>query len=185
MTKPTTSNLRERVTATAEALLAQQDSVSALDLLVGLNWLFPGHAQMWERQYEAYRFLEPWLHGTPERRRLVLELFRQWGQAKGLAPVTTRIFPKCPRNEALAIARHACVRGSGRVGRTAGAKGLEPAYLELAVRAHVRHEHTNYDTLLLTCADRRQARQIVGERVDAVLRKWRGAAANDRSAATQ
>src|SRR5450755_3203941 len=41
----------------------------------------------------------------------------------------------CPADRALAIASHAAVRGSGRVGRSAGGRVLEPEAIELAVAA--------------------------------------------------
>lgn len=94
-----------------------------------------------------------------------------------VAEMTARIremYPGCPAVEASRIAEHTCSRGSGRVGRSAAGRELDPAAIDLAVRAHIRHAHTNYDTLLLTCADRAHAREIVAERVEAILRKWRG-----------
>jgi hypothetical protein len=49
------------------------------------------------------------------------------------------LFPGCPRDALPAIAEHACVKYSGRVGRSAAAKELDVKAVELAVRAHVRH----------------------------------------------
>ena len=57
-------------------------------------------------------------------------------------------YPACPELEALAIARHACQKHSGRVGRSAAAKALDVEAVDLAVRAHVRHTHSDYDGLL-------------------------------------
>src|SRR4029079_15660970 len=37
---------------------------------------------------------------------------------------------------------------SGRVGRSAGAKSLDEVMVALAVRTHIRHRETNYDSLL-------------------------------------
>ncbi|OGV70719.1 MAG: hypothetical protein A3K19_27400 [Lentisphaerae bacterium RIFOXYB12_FULL_65_16] len=82
------------------------------------------------------------------------------------------LYPACTPDTAAAIAGHACQRGSGRVGRTAAAKALSPEALTLAVAAHVRHVHTNYDTLLLTGNSRERARDIVRPRVAAILTKW-------------
>jgi len=42
----------------------------------------------------------------------------------------------------------------------------------LAVAAHVRHQETNYDELLLTGFERRQAREQVHARVSHVLTEW-------------
>jgi hypothetical protein len=58
------------------------------------------------------------------------------------------------------------------VGRSAGAKALEPAAIDLAVRAHVRHRHTPYDQLLVGGMDRHEARAAVGDAVEAVLCSW-------------
>jgi hypothetical protein len=82
-------------------------------------------------------------------------------------------FPGCPTAEAKQIADHACQRSSGRLGRTAAAKALDPEAVRLAVIAHVRHTHTNYDRLLNQLRDRRAARDDVRDHVDAVLNQWR------------
>src|SRR5437667_802499 len=58
------------------------------------------------------------------------------------------LFPGCPVAERQAIADHACLKYSGRVGRSAAAKQLDPETMELAVKAHIRHCHTRYDELL-------------------------------------
>ena len=82
-------------------------------------------------------------------------------------------FPNCPEDEANAIAEHACLKYSGRVGRTAAAKEFAPEAIELAVRAHVRHTHTRYDELLANGWDRLDARAEVNTDVDHILDKWR------------
>ena len=82
-------------------------------------------------------------------------------------------FPGCPPDEARLIARHASLRGSGRVGRSAAGRRLDEEAIALAVIASVRHRHTNYDTLLMESADRTQARQQVRDQIDAVLASWR------------
>ncbi|MBI5502101.1 MAG: DUF2293 domain-containing protein [Deltaproteobacteria bacterium] len=81
-------------------------------------------------------------------------------------------YPGCPEEEARRIAGHACRKHSGRVGRSAAAKGFDSGAIELAVRAAVRHSHTPYDRLLAAGRDRHEARVEVGEKVDAVLRLW-------------
>jgi hypothetical protein len=81
-------------------------------------------------------------------------------------------YPRCPAGEARDIAEHACRRSSGRVGRTAAARALDPAAIRLAVAAHVRHAHTNYDELLACDQDRECAREEVRDQVTAVLRRW-------------
>jgi hypothetical protein len=53
-------------------------------------------------------------------------------------------------NEATAIAEQACLKHSGRIGRTAAAKEFAVEAVDMAVRAHIRHEHSAYDALLGT-----------------------------------
>jgi hypothetical protein len=84
----------------------------------------------------------------------------------------TEIFPKCPPAEASAIGEHATVRRSGRVGRCAAGRALEPRAVELAVIAHIRHEHTDYDKLLMQGVERLEARVQVREEIERVLAKW-------------
>ena len=83
------------------------------------------------------------------------------------------LFPGCPAERALEIARHAALRGSGRVGRSAAGRALEPTALQLAVAASVRHLDTDYDSLLMAGIDRTSARAHVHDQVDRVLENWR------------
>ncbi|TPG34193.1 DUF2293 domain-containing protein [Mycolicibacterium hodleri] len=85
-------------------------------------------------------------------------------------------FPGCPPVRADAISYHAAVRGSGRVGRTAAARALEPEAVRLAVSASVRHVDTDYDDLLMAGVDRIDARHRVRDRVDLILDAWRDGA---------
>jgi hypothetical protein len=87
------------------------------------------------------------------------------------------LYPRCPAGEETAIAEHACLKYSGRVGRTASAKSLEAEPVRLAVAAHVRHVHTNYDNLLAKGCDRHDARSRVHEYVERVLEEWEGRSA--------
>jgi hypothetical protein len=84
-------------------------------------------------------------------------------------------YPACPAAEAGRIAAHTARRGSGRVGRSAAGRQLDPRAIKLAVVAHIRHAHTNYDRLLMQGASRLDARILVREKIDQVLVKWRGA----------
>ena len=81
-------------------------------------------------------------------------------------------FPKCPITQANRIAEHACLRHSGRVGRTAAAKQLDSDAIYLAVAASVRHEFTDYDLLLLRGIDRSAARSRVRDKVHKKLQQW-------------
>jgi hypothetical protein len=82
-------------------------------------------------------------------------------------------FPRCPAERAEAIARHAATRGSGRVGRSAAGRALDPDAVYLAVVASVRHVDTDYDELLMLGVDRETARSRVWDRVDDVVNGWR------------
>jgi hypothetical protein len=82
-------------------------------------------------------------------------------------------FPGVPSGADIKIAEHACLKYSGRVGRSAAAKSFEPEAVFLAVRAHVRHAYTDYDELLFEYDDRQLAREKVRGRIEAVLDEWR------------
>jgi hypothetical protein len=84
------------------------------------------------------------------------------------------LYPNCPLGTEATIAEHACLKYSGRVGRSAAAKDLDEKAVRLAVVAHVRHVETNYDQLLAQAYDRHAARAEVREAVDAVLARWSG-----------
>ena len=83
-------------------------------------------------------------------------------------------FPNCPEGREKVIAEHACLKYSGRVGRSAGAKSFEEEMVRLAVMAHVRHRETDYDSLLAKGWYRGEARAQVRDQVEAVLERWRG-----------
>lgn len=84
-----------------------------------------------------------------------------------------RLFPGCPPERARAIAAHASVRGSGRVGRTSAGRALDGQAVSMAVRAAVRHTDTEYDALLMAGVHRFEARARLAARIDAILDGWR------------
>lgn len=81
-------------------------------------------------------------------------------------------YPSCPAEEAHRVASHTAQRGSGRVGRSAGGRALEPDAIDLAVIAWIRHQHTDYDTLLMRGTDRSSARQAILPAIECVLSQW-------------
>ena len=83
-----------------------------------------------------------------------------------------RLFPACPPDRARAVAGHTAVRGSGRVGRSAAGRALDPEAITLAVRASVRHEDTRYDEYLMSGMDRSEARARVRDEVQGTLDRW-------------
>ncbi|HEV8224835.1 MAG TPA: DUF2293 domain-containing protein, partial [Rubrobacteraceae bacterium] len=84
------------------------------------------------------------------------------------------LFPKAPSREAEAIAARACEKYSQRVGRSASARALAEDAITLAVRAHIRHAHTEYDRILAEGAEPTEARVLVRSTIERVLARWRG-----------
>ena len=82
-------------------------------------------------------------------------------------------FPGCPIKETEQIATHTARRGSGRVGRSAAGRGLDPSAIDLAVLAWIRHQHTPYDSLLMSGHDRSTAREMIRDEVARCEFKWR------------
>lgn len=114
-----------------------------------------------------------------EQRRVAREraaIGRERTDAQFVARFGERIrseYPGCPPEEASVIAKHACEKYSGRVGRSAAAKRFDAQAVDLAVRAHVRHAHSEYDRLLARGWDRSDARAAVADKVDAAFERWR------------
>ena len=92
-----------------------------------------------------------------------------------LAQAILQRHPGCPSEEARRIAEHAGRRSSGRVGRSAAGRALDATAVDLAVMAHIRHAHTNYDALLMRGTARLDARALVREGIQRVLAGWSGA----------
>jgi hypothetical protein len=83
------------------------------------------------------------------------------------------LFPACPAARAQAIAEHAALRGSGRVGRSAAGRALDPVAVTAAVVASVRHTDTAYDDLLIRGTPRLEARALVRPKIERMLDGWR------------
>ncbi|MBL1106212.1 DUF2293 domain-containing protein [Streptomyces sp. 5-8] len=95
--------------------------------------------------------------------------------AVAFAAEILRLFPGCPAERARAIAAHASVRGSGRVGRSAAGRALTEGAVISAVVAAVRHVDTPYDQLLMSGVSRYEARRRITPAVESVLRTWQEA----------
>ncbi len=89
------------------------------------------------------------------------------------ARAITELFPGCPPERAETIARHAGARRSGRLGRSAAVRALDPDTVTLAVVASVCHLDTPYDRLLISGVSRADARGQVADEVKAVVDSWR------------
>ncbi|WP_433793982.1 DUF2293 domain-containing protein [Actinoplanes sp. CA-252034] len=104
------------------------------------------------------------------RREAADETFQQL-----LAEQITAMFPGCPPSRADEISRHTSIRGSGRVGRSAAGRALDPDAVTRAVIASIRHEDTPYDDLLMSGVPRDEARARIRAGIDDVLTRWRAA----------
>lgn len=114
-----------------------------------------------------------------ERRQITRDkaaLAREQADHQYVAQFTASIrsrYPDCPVGEAEVIAKHACEKYSGRVGRSAAAKSFDATAIDLAVKAHIRHMHTEYDRLLSRGWERSEARSAVSDRVAEIMERWR------------
>ncbi len=111
-----------------------------------------------------------------ERRRQRQAVQREAMDQKYIEAFAARIrelYPSCPKGREVEIAEHACMKYSGRVGRSASAKSLDAQTVALAVIAHVRHRETEYDQLLARGINRREARALVQATIAACVEKWR------------
>jgi hypothetical protein len=82
------------------------------------------------------------------------------------------IYPRIPDGREQEIAEHACRKYSGRVGRSAAAKGFDEHAIRLAVNAYIRHRETDYDELLSKGWDRHDARDQVRFQADLTSESW-------------
>lgn len=108
------------------------------------------------------------------RRERAAEARARWDEklVEQFAEAIRQRVPGCPHEEAVGIARRACERYSGRIGRTAAGKSLDDKAIELAVRAHIRHQLTPYDEYLMKGWDRQDARHEVRDQVDRIMEAW-------------
>jgi len=84
------------------------------------------------------------------------------------------LFPRCPTGRERVIAQHACLKYSGRVGRSASARQMDEDAVRVAVIAHIRHAETEYDELLARGHDRWDARAQIQGAIHELLERWQG-----------
>ncbi|KAM3445400.1 hypothetical protein NHJ13734_000527 [Beauveria thailandica] len=93
--------------------------------------------------------------------------------ARSLFEAALRLqFPEMPAVDVEQVLQRTLRKRSGRVGRTSKL-GTEDK-VRLAVTAHVRHMHTDYDELVRGEASREDARKMVYGPVRSVLAGWEG-----------
>lgn len=81
------AKLEQRVVRAAEAALAEQQYVSAIDVLVRLGWLAPPHLDGW-RQGRA-ECLERVVQANLHKLSTAMRLLRRWAERRGLTPSET------------------------------------------------------------------------------------------------
>lgn len=106
---------------------------------------------------------------TRERRRGAVER-RDAATEDAFAATIKRLFAKMPEEDLNTILRHALRKRSGRVGRTGKLDLDKKAYL--AVQAHIRHRHTDYDEITKASKGRDAARDATRGQVLSVLVEW-------------
>lgn len=91
--------LVDRVAKAAEAALAAQGYVSAIDVLIGIGWLDAGALERWRRgQVDC---LERVVQTNLPRISEAMKLYRSWAREKGLTPSRTAYIARTPRRPAL------------------------------------------------------------------------------------
>ncbi|KAF1993556.1 hypothetical protein P154DRAFT_477386 [Amniculicola lignicola CBS 123094] len=80
------------------------------------------------------------------------------------------LFPKIPKEEVELVLKRAFQKYSRRVGRSG--QTPMPRKVQLAVIAHIRHKHTDYDAMLRRGMDRDDARRAVVKSMQGMLKKW-------------
>lgn len=91
--------------------------------------------------------------------------------AKGFQKEIMKEFPQIPSESLRKVLKIALEKGKGKVGRT-GKLDIRRK-VHLAVRAHIRHCETDYDTLLRNGTAREDARKQVEAKIQEVFKAWR------------
>jgi hypothetical protein len=81
------TGLEQRVERAAEAVLAEQPYVSAIDVLLGLGWLAPTHLDEWRQG--RVQCLERVVQASLPKLSTAMRVFRRWAQRRGLVPSET------------------------------------------------------------------------------------------------
>ncbi|PNP60435.1 hypothetical protein THARTR1_00459 [Trichoderma harzianum] len=109
---------------------------------------------------------------TREKRRGAVQR-RDAATEDAFEAATLKLFPKIPEQDLTTILKRTLRKRSGRVGRTGKLDLDKKAYL--AVQAHARHCHTDYDKLLAQASqDRDAARRSIRDKVSKLLIEWGG-----------
>lgn len=90
--------------------------------------------------------------------------------AKEFKKAIMKNYPRIPASDVSGILEKALEKGKGKVGRTSTLDISKK--VTLAVRAYIRHQHTNYDTLLRGGMDRDEARREAAAKVRSIDKAW-------------
>jgi hypothetical protein len=103
MVKKNPRPLEERVRSAAEAALADQNYVSAVDVFLRIGWL----ASAWLKDWQVGRIgcLEEGLQVNPQRLSEALALLRGWAERKGLLHSEAEYIARTPQRQALRFSR--------------------------------------------------------------------------------
>jgi hypothetical protein len=91
--------LADRVALAAEASLAAQHHVSAIDVLVHMGWLDPGAVKLW--RLGQVPCLERVMQSNLPRISEAMKLFRSWAAGKGLLASETAYVARTPQRQTL------------------------------------------------------------------------------------
>ena len=81
------NKLKARVVSAAAAALETQGYVSAIDVLIGIDWLAPSHVKEWRAGTRPC--LEAVVQANLSRLSEAMRLFRKWATERGLRPSET------------------------------------------------------------------------------------------------
>src|SRR5258708_38870761 len=96
--------LKKRVVKAAEAALAAQGHASAIDVLIGIEWLDAERVERGRRGQIAY--LERCVQSNLPRISEAMKLFRAWATAKGLKASETHYVGRRPRRQTLRFSKN-------------------------------------------------------------------------------
>jgi hypothetical protein len=87
MPRKNDKRMEERVARAAEAVLAEREFVTPIDVLVGLGWLAPSRVEDWRCGRVAY--LEAVTFANLGKISRAMRAFRRWAERRGLKPSET------------------------------------------------------------------------------------------------
>jgi hypothetical protein len=103
MSRENRNSLADRVVRAAEAALAGQDYVGAIDILAGIGWVDGGTIKRWQRgQIDC---IESALQTSPPRILEALKLFESWATGRGMLASEASYVASSPQRQPLRFSR--------------------------------------------------------------------------------